>query len=99
MNIARLVPLSIILNLRNLLLCLEAFLIFHFVLVCQSSLQSNFIERFRNIKDQTFYLKAVIDSYMLCVIDRRLIQDSPGLNPDGFSVIRLFSIRYSKILL
>ena len=37
MNIARLVPLSVSLNLRNLLLYLKVFLIFHFVLFCELS--------------------------------------------------------------
>ena len=40
LNIALLVPLSSFLNLRNILLYLKAFLIFHFVLVCKSSLHA-----------------------------------------------------------
>ena len=40
MKIARLVPLSVFLNPRNLLLYLKALLIFHFVLVSKSSLHA-----------------------------------------------------------
>ena len=57
MNIARLVPLSVFLNLRNILLYFKAF---WYSIIPDQIFMLNFMERFGNIKEHDFYLKAVI---------------------------------------
>ena len=64
--------------------------VFYFLLVCKSNIHTK----------HPFYFEAVIKRFiyvMCCYWQSWLIQGSPGLNSDRFSVIRLFSIRYSKI--
>lgn len=100
MNIGSLVPLSIFLNLRNLLLHLRVFLIFQLVLVCKWNLHAKLYRTLIKeisrkapvtLKPSSTYL------YMWCVIDKSwLTQEFASLNPDWFSVIRLFSVRYFK---
>ena len=56
---------------------------------------SNSLEILRNAPFTSKLLSKDLYSRVIDRIDW-LIQKSPGLNPDWFSVIRLFSIRYSK---
>ena len=76
--IARLVLLSVFLNVRNLLLYLKAFLIFHFVLVCKSSLIAKLFRTLWRYHGARFLLRSRHQKiYMSCVINGScLIQES-----------------------
>ena len=67
-----------------------------------NSLVPHFIESFRNVKGRPSNFVVVLsklENVSQLMANNWLTQESTGLNPDWFSDIKLFSIKYVNIVL